>query len=135
GARRDVPDPRDGGLVRVTAVPRLRRVTETAHEAAPIESPLSGLVVMKFGGTSVADPEKIKRAAARLVEAKTRGAPGARGPSAGGHHAAQPLPPRHGDLAAPQAARHGHADLDRRAADLRPRRDGDPRPRPRGDLV
>jgi aspartate kinase len=32
-----------------------------------------GLVVMKFGGTSVADPEKVRRVARRLVEAKQRG--------------------------------------------------------------
>lgn len=32
-----------------------------------------GLVVMKFGGTSVADPEKIQRAAERAVEARRKG--------------------------------------------------------------
>src|SRR3954471_4463699 len=31
------------------------------------------LVVMKFGGTSVADPERIKRAARRIVSAKEQG--------------------------------------------------------------
>jgi aspartate kinase len=35
--------------------------------------PSSETVVMKFGGSSVADPEKIKNVAARLVEARERG--------------------------------------------------------------
>src|ERR671928_1470855 len=34
---------------------------------------MSGTVVMKFGGTSVADAERIKRAAHRIVQAKERG--------------------------------------------------------------
>jgi hypothetical protein len=42
-----------------------------AVSAAP--SPSFDTVVMKFGGSSVADPEKIKRVARRLVEAKERG--------------------------------------------------------------
>ena len=53
-------------------------MTETAYEAlpavAPAEPPASaGTVVMKFGGTSVADPDKIRNVARRLVEAKSRG--------------------------------------------------------------
>ena len=53
-------------------------MTETAFEPVPTVAPSApdaglGLVVMKFGGTSVADPEKIRRVAARLVEAKLRG--------------------------------------------------------------
>jgi len=36
--------------------------------------PATETVVMKFGGSSVADPEKIKDVAARLVEARGRGA-------------------------------------------------------------
>src|ERR1039457_6916088 len=35
---------------------------------------MSGVVVMKFGGTSVADAERIKRAARRIVEKRERGA-------------------------------------------------------------
>src|SRR5215207_2537676 len=40
-------------------------------DASPEESgkPLDRCVVMKFGGTSVADPEKLKLVAARLVAA------------------------------------------------------------------
>jgi aspartate kinase len=53
-------------------------MTETAFEPVPAVAPSEpeaglGLVVMKFGGTSVADPEKIRRVAGRLVEAKRRG--------------------------------------------------------------
>jgi aspartate kinase len=53
-------------------------MTESAYETVPLVAPAdveqtSGLVVMKFGGTSVADPEKIRRVARRLVEARQRG--------------------------------------------------------------
>jgi aspartate kinase len=52
-------------------------VTETAYEAVPTveadEPPHVGTLVLKFGGTSVADPDKIRRAAARLVAAKHAG--------------------------------------------------------------
>ena len=49
-------------------------MSETAYEAVPAvesdEAPASaGTLVMKFGGTSVADPEKIRRVAERLVAA------------------------------------------------------------------
>ena len=46
---------------------------ETATAIAPDEPPTSGVVVMKFGGTSVGDPERIKRVARRLVDAQARG--------------------------------------------------------------
>jgi len=53
-------------------------VTETAYEPVPTvgadEPPHVGTLVLKFGGTSVADPEKIRRVAARLVAAKRAGA-------------------------------------------------------------
>jgi aspartate kinase len=54
-------------------------MTETAYETLPeLESSETrlgaGTVVMKFGGTSVADPEKIRRVAARLVATKRAGA-------------------------------------------------------------
>jgi aspartate kinase len=63
---------------------RLRRnlqfeaVQDTAYETVPaVESDEAkasvGTLVMKFGGTSVADPEKIRRVAARLVAAKRSG--------------------------------------------------------------
>ena len=53
-------------------------MTDTAYETLPgLESdestPAAGTVVMKFGGTSVADPEKIRRVAARLVSTKRAG--------------------------------------------------------------
>src|SRR5213596_4167540 len=48
----------------------------TDYEALPAverAEPRTGTLVMKFGGTSVADPEKIKDVARRLVEARTAG--------------------------------------------------------------
>ena len=58
--------------------PTIGGVTETAFETLPAVEPAepraaAGTVVMKFGGTSVADPEKIRRVAARLVEARRAG--------------------------------------------------------------
>jgi len=54
-------------------------VTTTDYEAVPAvegdaEAPQLHTVVMKFGGTSVADPEKLKSVARRLVEAHESGA-------------------------------------------------------------
>jgi aspartate kinase len=54
------------------------RVSEPAYEIVPaIETdeapPHVGTLVLKFGGTSVSDPEKIRRVAARLVAAKRAG--------------------------------------------------------------
>ena len=47
---------------------------ETLPELETEERPGSaGTVVMKFGGTSVADPEKIRRVASRLVGARRSG--------------------------------------------------------------
>jgi aspartate kinase len=53
-------------------------MTETAYETLPEVAPAeakasAGTVVMKFGGTSVADPEKIRRVAGRLVGARRSG--------------------------------------------------------------
>ena len=53
-------------------------MTEAAYETLPeLESSEARIgastVVMKFGGTSVADPEKIRRVAARLVDTKRAG--------------------------------------------------------------
>jgi aspartate kinase len=53
-------------------------MSETAYETVPaVETdeapPHVGTLVLKFGGTSVADPEKIRRVAARLVAAKRAG--------------------------------------------------------------
>src|SRR5918994_1439378 len=53
-------------------------MAETAYEAVPTVEPAApearlGTLVMKFGGPSVADPEKIRRVAERLVAAKKAG--------------------------------------------------------------
>src|ERR671910_1152939 len=53
-------------------------MAETAYEAVPTVEPAApearlGTLVMKFGGTSVADPEKIRRVAERLVASKKAG--------------------------------------------------------------
>src|ERR687896_754928 len=53
-------------------------MAETVYEAVPEVQPAAvpsstGTLVMKFGGTSVADPAKIRRVAERLVEAKRQG--------------------------------------------------------------
>ena len=90
-------------------------MTETAYETLPeLESSETRIgastVVMKFGGTSVADPEKIRRVASRLVGA--RSGPG-RGSSAVvsamGYHTDELLELAHAGLAAAEAARAGHA--------------------------
>src|SRR2546421_355819 len=57
----------------------------TDYEAVPsvrpdAATPQSGTVVMKFGGTSVADPDKIKNVARRLVAARDAGSPRAGAP-------------------------------------------------------
>jgi aspartate kinase len=66
-------------------------MTEAAYETLPeLDSdetkPAAGTVVMKFGGTSVADPEKIRRVAARLVATKRAGARVVAVVSAMGYH-------------------------------------------------
>jgi aspartate kinase len=65
-------------------------VTETAYEPVPTveadEPPHVGTLVLKFGGTSVADPEKIRRVATRLVAAKNAGGRVVGVVSAMGHH-------------------------------------------------
>ena len=66
-------------------------MTETAYEAVPAVQPAEpearvGTIVMKFGGTSVADPEKIRRVAQRLAAAKSRGGRVVGVVSAMGHH-------------------------------------------------
>ena len=53
-------------------------MSETTFEPVPTVEPAeppaaAGTLVMKFGGTSVADPEKIRRVASRLVESKQAG--------------------------------------------------------------
>jgi aspartate kinase len=53
-------------------------VAATEYEAVPAvdadaQAPQQGTVVMKFGGTSVGDPDRLKRVAARLVAAREGG--------------------------------------------------------------
>jgi aspartate kinase len=53
-------------------------MSETTFEPVPAVEPAeppaaAGTLVMKFGGTSVADPEKIRRVASRLVESRRDG--------------------------------------------------------------
>ncbi len=51
-------------------------MTTTDYEIVPAVEhapPSPGLIVMKFGGTSVADPEKLKAVARRLVAAREKG--------------------------------------------------------------
>ena len=65
---------RGGGNCRSTS--SLRAVATTDYEAVPKVQRAElhgGTVVMKFGGTSVSDPEKIKEVARRLVGAREAG--------------------------------------------------------------
>ena len=53
-------------------------MSTTEYEAVPAvdadaEAPPRGTLVLKFGGTSVGDPDKLKRVAARLVAAREEG--------------------------------------------------------------
>jgi aspartate kinase len=58
-------------------VPTLQRVSTTEFEAIPAvageSTARAGTVVMKFGGTSVGDPQKLKDVAARIVAAHGEG--------------------------------------------------------------
>ena len=89
------------------------------------------VIVQKYGGTSVAGPEEIKRVARRVVETAAGGQPGLRRRLGDGRHDRPARRARAPGLGRPASARAGHA-ADRRRADLgRARLDGDQRPRPR----
>jgi aspartate kinase len=64
-------------LVHARGIPTLSGVTTTQYEGVPAlagEAPRrAGTVVMKFGGTSVADTERLRAVAARLVAAREAG--------------------------------------------------------------
>ena len=47
--------------------------TATIGDVSVAREPIPETVVMKFGGTSVADPDKIRHVARRLVDARERG--------------------------------------------------------------
>ena len=102
-------------------------------DAAPT---LAETVVMKFGGTSVADAERIKRAArADRRRAREAGNRVVAVLSARGKTTDELVAMAHEVSDAPAPARDGHAALDRRAHLVRAGGDGDQRPRPRGDLA
>ena len=90
---------------------------------------------MKFGGTSVADAERIKRAARRIVAKREAGHRVVAVLSARGKTTDELIAMAEEVSPAPAPARDGHAALDRRADLVRAVRDGDQRPRPRGDLA
>ena len=90
---------------------------------------------MKFGGTSVADAERIKRAARRIVAKREQGHRVVAVLSARGKTTDELIADGRGGLADPRPARDGHAALDRRAHLVRAVRDGDQRPRPPRDLA
>ena len=99
-----------------------------------------GLIVQKFGGTSVADAERIHRAARRAIAAKEQGNQVVVVVSAMGDTTDDLI-----DLAKqvcttaaarrPAQARDGPAPRHRRAGHDRPDGDGDPRAGPRGDQL
>ena len=90
---------------------------------------------MKFGGSSVADTEKIKDVARRLVRAREEGQRVVGVLSAMGDTTDELIRLAHEISPTPAAARVRHAHLGRRADLERALRDGRPRPRPRGDLA
>ena len=90
---------------------------------------------MKFGGTSVADAERIKRAARRIVAQREAGKRVVAVLSARGQTTDELIAMAEEVSPQPRPARDGHAALDRRADLVRAVRDGDQRPRPPGDLA
>ena len=105
-------------------------MTETAYQAIPEVSadevkPHAGTVVMKFGGTSVAGPERLKAVAQRLVGAHEAGNRVVGVLSAMGDTTDELLELAHEITDAPGPARARHAHLGRRADLVRARGDGD----------
>ena len=90
---------------------------------------------MKFGGTSVADAERLKRAAMRIVAKREQGNRVVAVLSARGKTTDELIAQAQEISDASRSARDGHAALDRRAPVLRAVRDGDQRPRPPRDLA
>ena len=93
------------------------------------------VLVMKFGGTSVADADKIRRVAARLVAAHLAGRRVVGVVSAMGHTTDQLVELAEQVSPAPAPARDGHAALDGGADHRRAVRHGDHRPRPPGGVA
>ena len=90
---------------------------------------MSSTIVMKFGGTSVADAERIKRAARRIVAKREAGYRVIAVLSARGKTTDELIAMAEEVSPMPRPARDGHAAVDRRADLLRALRDGDQRPR------
>ena len=88
----------------------------------------NGIVVMKFGGTSVADAERLIGAAKRMVRAREEGSAVVAVLSARGATTDQLVEMALRDLARAAPARDGHAAVDRRAHLVRAVRDGAQRP-------
>ena len=93
------------------------------------------LVVQKYGGTSVGDPERIKRVARRVVADGRGRQPGLRRRLGDGRHDRRAARARAQVSQRPAPARARHAAHGRRADLDGAPLDGDHRPRPRGDLV
>ena len=99
------------------------------------ELPTLSLLVQKFGGTSVADSDKILAAARRAIRAHQRGEQVLVVVSARGHTTDELIALAKEINERPAGPRDGHAPLDRRAGQRRPDGDGDPGPgRPRDQL-
>ena len=98
-------------------------------------APCPTLIVMKFGGTSVADAERIKRAARRIVRQARSGPPRRGGALGARQDDGRADRDGRGGLRTPRPARDGHAAVHRRADLVRAVRDGDQRPRPPRDLA
>ena len=90
---------------------------------------------MKFGGSSVADPDKIKHVAQRARRCARARRSCRRHRLRDGRHDGRPPRARGAGLVAAAPARARHASLHGRADRLCARRDGGPRPRLRGRLV
>ena len=84
----------------------------------------NGIVVMKFGGTSVADAERLIGAAKRMVRAREEGSAVVAVLSARGATTDELVRDGARDLSRAAPARDGHAALDRRAHLVRAVRDG-----------
>ena len=94
-----------------------------------------GIVVQKYGGSSVADAEGIKRVAQRIVDTKQAGNDVVVVVSAMGDTTDELLDLAQQVTPAPAAARARHAAHRRRAHLDGAARDGDRQPRPRGAVV
>ena len=87
----------------------------------------TNIIVMKFGGSSVADATCMKRVAKRIVDARKEGHPVVAVVSARGDTTDELIETGQGDLRQPAGPRDGHAPLHRRAHLGRPAGHGHPR--------